>query len=165
MVRIDGWIITILERFCHWVQRVFGVTSAYLVNACYILASFWFIQEWFLGVNKLAHYFGWLIILSFFLSSRQALKRKDLNRGYGDQATANPLKADTSEIRWRMIGAVISALVFWVDLGTGNFWFEVSVLGQYFAACDDLPIAPSKLKQWLGSFNRQPELQPVESEC
>lgn len=165
MRKIDGWIITILERLCHKLQRLTGVRSAHLVNACYILASFWFIQEWFLGLHKLTYYFGWLIILSFFLSSRQALQYKDRHRGDGDQATANPLKADTSEIRWRVIGVFISTLVFWVDLGTGNFWFEVSVLGQYFAACDDLPIAPSKLKQWLGSFNRQPELQPVESEC
>ena len=162
MVKIDGWIITILERFCHWVQRVFGVRSAHLANATFMLASFWLIRDMISGAHKSTLYLGWFILLSFFFSSRQAMNRK---QHLGSEATANPLKADRFDIIWRVTGLMISGLCFFIDWESKNFWFEASVLGSYFAACDDLPIAPSKLKQWLGSFNRQPELQPVESEC
>jgi len=162
MVKIDGWIITILERFCHKLQRLTGVRSAHLANATFMLASFWLIQEMFSGQYKFLSYFGWIILLSFFFSSRQAMNRK---QHLGSEATANLLKADRFDIICRVTGLMVSGLCFFIDWETKNFWFEASVLGSYFAACDDLPIAPSKLKQWLGSFKHQPDLQPVESEC
>lgn len=162
MRKIDGWVITILECFCHKLQRLTGIRSAHLANAVFMLASFWLIQDIISGAHKSTLYLGWIILLGFFFSSRRAMNRK---RPLGSEATANPLKADRFDIIWRVTGLIFSVLCFPMDWELKLFWFEASVLGSYFAACDDLPIAPSKLKQWLGSFKRQPELQPVESEC
>lgn len=162
MRKIDGWIITILERFCHRLQRLTGVRSAHLAYTTFMLASFWLVRDMIFSGDKTTLYLGWIILLSFFFSGRRAMNRKE---SLGSEATANPLKANRFEIIWRVSGLIFSGFCFFMDWETKDFWFEASVLGSYFAACDDLPIAPSKLKQWLGSFNRQPELQPVESEC
>lgn len=162
MRKIDDWIITTLERLCHKLQRLTVIRSAHLANATFMLASFWLIRDMISGAHKSTLYLGWFIFIGFFLSGKQALNRKpDL----GSEATANPLKADRFEMIWRVSGLIFSGFCFFIDWESKNFWFEVGVLGSYFAACDELPIAPSKLKQWLGSFNRQSELQPVESEC
>ena len=163
MQKIDGWIITILERSCHKLQRLTGVRSAHVANALYILATCWLIQSAFVEGHKTTLYFGPILVVGFFLYSRKTLNRKpDSSVG---EATANPLKVDEFEIFWRVSGLLLASLTFFIDWETKIFWYESAVLAAYCSACDDLPIAPSKLKEWLGSFKHQPELQPVESEC
>lgn len=153
---IDGWIITKFEAFSHWTQRNFGITSGRWAQLFVLLAALMMIRRIAMA--------GWGMRIMEFLVMLEFLGRflwqgSRTNAPMSDKATMNPQKL----IYGVRVAGVIGILMFLpLDVMSINFWFEASVIGMYFQACDDLPYSKSRLGQWLESLMPAPTQEPVE---
>jgi hypothetical protein len=151
LTRIDDWLISRFEAFSHWTQRAIGVTSARWAQACYagagFCAAYRLVGE---GSAVWKASFGISVGICVFGYVRAALRKPQA----GEDATANVRKVeDRVERVLSLLVAVVRVLLVPELIG----WFEFALLGLYFSACDDLPLAPSKLRQWLDSLSATPE--------
>lgn len=154
LLTIDNFIICRLEAFCHWTQRLAGITSVLWARLTLLLAGTLIVSDVLAGVEVKLLWLCWpVILLGFFVDYKNADKHKQL----ADSLTANPRKL--SQRKWRIVGLFIICLSITDRLLKTyemSFWFELSVLAEYLLCCDDLPSAPSKLRQFIDSFKPAP---------
>lgn len=150
--KLDQFILDKFERFSHWTQRTVGITSATWMRVFILLASLFLIKQAFVSGWLLRAGCAFMLVIFAIRYSNLTKQEKDAD---GEEITANPLKAQTSV---RLVGLVVIAMTLPIDLPNFDFWYDLSVVVEYFAACDDLPPSKTKLRQWLESFRSTSEL-------
>ncbi len=149
--KLDQFILDKFERFSHWTQRTVGITSATWMRVFILLASLFLIKQAFVS--------GWLLRAGFALvliifAIRYSMFTKQEPETDGERIAANLLKVQPEIRLW---GLLVIAMTLPIDLPDFDFWYDLSVVVEYFAACDDLPPSKSKLRQLIESFNSTPE--------
>jgi len=150
--KLDQFILDKFERFSHWTQRTVGITSATWMRVFILLASLFLIKQAFTAGWLLRA--GFALMLIIFAIRYSMITKREAGSGR-EEATANPLKAQPEIRLW---GLLIIAVTLPIDLPDFDFWYDLSVVMEYFAACDDLPPSKTKLRQWLESFRSTSEL-------
>jgi hypothetical protein len=139
---IDAFLIATLERFCHWTQRSFGLTSVTWERWALLIAAVYITGDW----RADSYFVRWLdaLILSQRIVGFIATYWKRSGR-----AVMNGKKI--TDFKYRITFLAISALtlpyVIWEYGWRGSYWFEFVTLSYYLSACDDLPWSESKVKQ------------------
>lgn len=126
--QLDQFILAQFERFSHWTQRTVGIASSTWMRVFILLASLFLIKEAFTA--------GWLLRAGFALmlvifAIRYSNLTKQETDADGEEITANPLKAQPE---FRLWGLLIIAVTLPIDLPDFDFWYDLSVVVEYFAA-------------------------------
>ncbi len=151
MLWFDAWLIDKAERFSHFTQQWFGITSASWERLflCLTLLQMLFKEipiDW--GKAVMLALDGYIIL--------QCIYRfvKSLNRkpSMSTETTSNPEKL---EYTTRTLIVCMAILFLPIDVYRNvvgspwarSYWFQCSAIAYIFAACDDLPWSESKIKQ------------------
>lgn len=186
---IDMWLVDKFERFSHKFQRFFGYDCFWLARSCYyscvaflalfLLGAFWY--------DSAFHLLALLIIIlpAYYIFIPMVEDAEALAKKMRNKNLANPKKLDDASDRIKifpvvfvMVGIyypfVFAFLVpkspFFVNFfGIYVFCGIWCLFLTYFIACDPLPPAKSKIRQWLeklaeaakGIFEPIPEPVPI----
>ncbi len=151
--KIDAWMIDKAEKFSHWTQTWFGIAapSWERLFLCLCMVDFstrelsldWGHTSVVIDVFMMS----WWIIrfgLSFFRRSNKL----------GAELVRNAEKCGNEDLR--ALGCLIAALTLPVSVWRAfhppfhsQYWFVYWQVSLVFAACDDLPWGPSKIKKFL----------------
>lgn len=145
---IDDFILNRFEQVTHKLQRMFGITSVHCCRVCVLLSAALFIRSLAVLQHEI-HKWAWPLILLSLASNYLWVGRNQ--RINTDAIFVNNERENARWLRLIMIAFLPAFL--WLDWRDGDVWFEVYTVAQYFAAVTDLPVMPSRLSQWLGSFN------------
>lgn len=170
LYRFDEYLISQCERFSHWTQCLIGLRACHiervLLTVSVLLYSTYFFNQ------PLTTWTDKLMYLWYVLALFSSYRRED--RRCHETMNSEKIGFDRFlRVCLLPIGAVnfilpIEAaltgrwLIYW---RSGSFWFCCFYVSCYFAACDDLPYSPSRLKLFLRSlsFGRLRMPQPMES--
>lgn len=171
--RFDAWVINCMEkRFTHPIQRWVGLNNFDLMPWLFLFFLVIVLLPGIIFANFNALFAGgiflfWhlICILVIHISGMKDLVMRAMRKG-----CANPMKIDPVKINARSGLLLTSLLSFMLprlaefDVGS-SFALFVSCLGIYFlfllAACDPLPPAKSKLREFFGSLVPWPKLNPI----
>lgn len=154
ILSIDDWIVNGLERFCHRTQRAVGMTASRWCQIALLISSLFAVKLVMTAQNSPLKWIlivvGLIALASSFLRFITVAPKPEISDS--KKTTANSLKSPDAKIS-RTLELLVGLFCLWIDIERGNFWYEFSVLASYLAACDDLPTAPSKLRQFLESLS------------
>lgn len=190
---IDFWLLGRLEKFAHWWQKLTGKNCFWLARAavvCYGLLLVAILVPSILSGKNLAAIIMpvILIVAALFAVFHHFVMIKYKERIVSDMQEANlsnPFKIIDSN--WRTVALLVillcmlAAVVNSVTRGNISGYFISIMLGllifldglsYYFFACDPLPPAKSKIKEWKekfvsavkGIFAPAPQPSPVPCE-
>ncbi len=154
--KIDAWMIDKAEKFSHFTQRWVGITAPTWERLFLCLCIVDFLNV------ELARDWGkvWMITDVFMLFTwtlRFVLSFYKQSKSLGAEIVCKAEKCDESG--WRPIGCLIAAVALpisiWRSLSPPleplhtQYWFAYWQISLIFAACDDLPLGPSKARKFL----------------
>lgn len=193
MTIIDFWLLGRLEKFAHWWQKLAGKNCFWLARAavvCYgLLIVAILVPSILYGKNLVAVTMPVILIVAAFFTVFHHFKmikyKERIVSGMQEAGLSNPFKIIDSD--WRTVALLIiflcmlAVVVNSVTGGSVSGYFISIMLGflvfldglsYYFSACDPLPPAKSKIKEWKeksvnavkGVFAPAPQPSPVPCE-
>jgi len=145
LANLDDYLLTWFERFSHWTQRTFGLTSVFWEKVSHLACVGFTLKSLALSTSQLDQLMWLVVICHIGRFSWLVLTNREGN--FPVNGTANPWKCRKKLSR--PAGIIFCCFVMYADLRTMNLWFEFAVVAGYFMACDDLPPGTSKIKQFL----------------
>lgn len=154
MIRLDGLLISLFERFSHWTQRTVGVTSRHWTRFFALLAA---VLVVIVAVDD--HSLGEWLIDSMFLVTCFSRFSQDENRSgeSSRESVMNPQKIGLLFVFTRVTMVAVSTTLLFTDAcwpspnDSDHYGVYAIVFLVYFDACDDLPVGKSRLRQWMES--------------
>jgi len=191
LIEIDVWLLRKLEKFSHWFQKLTGKNCFWLARvatACYFCFGLAVTAFYILSKETsmiILYSLSSLIILAVAISMFKMLKfKEEIVLDASNIGLVNPFKildypirtltliftpiCSFREIAGILDGGVSIILVFIGIFGNLLFWYG---LFYYFSACDPLPPAKSKVKEWKEKFVNAvkgvfaPVPRPVPAPC
>lgn len=189
---IDLWLLGRLEKLAHWWQKLTGKNCFWLARVAAICHGFIIVVGVVPGALLMtrrpiiAAISGIMMILALYATIRFLKMIKNIERivlGLHESNLSNPLKVKDCD--WRTVILFVILLCFFImtiNLTTGYFilYFSITLgtlmswqgLVYYFSACDPLPQAKSRIKEWKekfvnaakGIFAPAPQPSPVPCE-
>jgi hypothetical protein len=180
-VKLDDFLMDeVFQKFVWWFQKIFGKTNFWLARvSCtiFIISAILVAATTLIKQNSLLSaffYVFWLLPLIFFYENY----RKDFKRNE-EQLFEEGIQKKVNERRiiwilprilliWITPFFVISNFIVYFKNGElltliSEIIYNLSVLLVfYFASCTPLPPAKSKVKEWLESWQKKPQLVPVK---
>ncbi len=151
--RLDAFLIRQFEKVSHGLQKAFGIRSGHLAFTLLAISSALFllmhlIPEFIHHAALVERIFSVIVFLSH---AGDAIK---IGSKLEKQQTDVMNRAKIVGVTTRVAFAGMCVLCILPDVRSGDLWFELRTLSLYFEACDDLPLSPSKVRQWLSGFGR-----------
>ena len=188
LIEIDVWLLGKLEKFSHWFQKLTGKNCFWLAKiaaVCHgLLIVVILMPGVFLGDQTVAIVSGILMMFTFFTVFKHfaLIKHRELVV-LREENLSNPFKVLDYDWRITILFVILLCLfIMAINLMIGYFLFYFSAmlaflmflqgLLYYFSACDPLPPAKSKVKEWKekfvnavkGVFAPAPQPSPVPCE-
>ena len=183
LIEIDVWLLGKLEKFSHWFQKLTGKNCFWLAKMAAVFHGLIIVvilmPGVFLGDQTVAIVSGILMMFTFFTVFKHfaLIKHRELVV-LREENLSNPFKVLDYDWRITILFVILLCLfimvigyfpVFGAMLAFLIFW---QGLLYYFSACDPLPPAKSKVKEWKekfvnavkGVFAPAPQPSPVPCE-
>src|SRR3989344_7197317 len=190
LIRIDLWLLERLEKFAHWFQKLTGKNCFWLSRIFIIWGAMNFIGPHQLNILKENHKLTVLILIAGIVSVcaiglwRQSKRHEKEVLRMNERGHANSFKITSFSFRiiWLLLAifAIIISLILLLlhlpSFKTYDAFFLLNyalswVLYGYFSACDPLPPAKSRVKEWKEKFVNAvkgvfaPVPRPVPAPC
>ena len=184
MIEIDIWLLGKLEKFSHWFQKLTGKNCFWLAKIAAVCHGFIIVSILipgiFFGDQTVVIVSGILMVFTFFTVFKHfaLIKHRELVvLNAREESLSNPFKVLDYDWRITILFVVLLCLfimvigyfpVFGAMLAFLIFW---QGLLYYFSACDPLPPAKSKVKEWKEKFVNAvkgvfaPAPRPVPAPC
>ena len=188
LIEIDVWLLGKLERFSHWFQKLTGKNCFWLAKIAAIFHGLLIVvilmSGVFLGNQAIAIVSGIMVMFAFFVVFKHFALIKHRERvvlSTQEKSLSNPFKV--LDYDCRAIVLFIILLCFFIMainlIGYFLFYFGAMLaflmflqgLLYYFSACDPLPPAKSKVKEWKEKFVNAvkgvfaPAPRPIPAPC
>ncbi len=163
LTAIDDFLIARFERFAHWTQRTAGIRATHWTQVLCVIAGLSLIPDiWSdLPWGRLVDgYLLWSFGCTFLRASRRREK-------IGVETTMNRKKV-TDRLA-RLLNLCLSLMVAIARILSPSlhgwpFWILWLTMAYYFDACDDLPAAPSRLREWARGLGRAKTMDAATQE-
>ena len=185
LIEIDVWLLRKLEKFAHWFQKLTGKNCFWLAKIAAVFHGLFIVvilmPGVFLGNQAIAIVSGILMMFTFFTVFKHFTLIKHRERvvlSARKKNLSNPFKV--LDYDWRItVLFVILLCLFIMVIDYFLFYFGAMLaflmfwqgLLYYFSACDPLPPAKSKVKEWKEKFVNAvkgvfaPAPRPVPAPC
>jgi len=189
LIRTDLWLLERLEKFAHWFQKLTGKNCFWLSRIFIIWGAMNLIGPYQLDILEGRRLAAPILLSFLFLIGaiglwRQSRRKEEQVSRMNERGYANPFKITSFSFRiiWLLLMA-FNVIVSLISLLSHSPLFPAYVLFfllnyvlswvlyEYFSACDLLPPAKSRVKEWKEKFVNvvkgvfAPVPRPVPTPC
>lgn len=160
MTTLDAWILRRFEVFCHFTQRLCGITSVEWNRLMIMIISVTIIDNFPALVHARRFYMLALFCLFLLAWAMASITADSAPLGYRNIR-------EVTDVSWRILWLHVLAIDIAAVLFGAYSWDGVGLLAvyiahYYFAAVTDLPPGESKVKEALRSIQTALSARPLQ---